>query len=298
MKIPSNRVSSVVKYFREQLAGLYAKEEIENFIFFSFNSFMGFSRVDIVSRANETMSESILLRFNFAVKDLKKYKPIQYILGETEFYGQKLKVDERALIPRPETEELVHLIITHCSDRMYPVASNGNKSFSIIDIGTGSGCIPIALKKNIPRADVSAIDVSEEALSLAKENAELNGVAINFIKADILDPATVSQLGTYDIIVSNPPYVLHSEKNDMQPNVLEYEPHLALFVNDDDPLLFYRAIMDVAAKKLKPGGKIYFEINERQAEALKRLAELRGFEKISVVKDMSGRQRIIHMQLQ
>jgi release factor glutamine methyltransferase len=294
MKIPSNRVSSVVKYFREQLAGSYEKEEIESFIFYSFNTYMGFSRMDIVSRADETMSESMLLKFNFAVKDLKRHRPIQYILGETEFYGLKLKVDERALIPRPETEELVHLIIDNCGDKMRSVPDE--QKLSILDIGTGSGCIPIALKKNIPAADVIALDVSTDALALAEENAKLNSVSLNFINADILDPATVSRLGTYDIIVSNPPYVLHSEKSSMQPNVLDHEPHLALFVNNDDPLLFYRVIMDIANEKLKPGGKIYFEINEQQGEALKQLAEAKGFTEITLVKDMSGKDRIIHMR--
>lgn len=296
MKIPSNRVSSVVKFFRERLSGLYEKEEIENFIYYAFNEYMSFSRTDLMTRADETMSESMLLKFNFAVKDLEKHKPIQYILGVTEFYRLRLKVDERVLIPRQETEELVDMII---KENEFTDTNNQHpgETFTILDIGTGSGCIPIALKKNMPWAEVSAVDVSEGALELARENAAMNNVEIDLIHADVLADGTKDKLKTYNIIVSNPPYVLHSEKNEMHSNVLDHEPHLALFVNDNDPLLFYRVIMDIGKVKLKKNGKIYFEINEKQGDALKKLAEGKGFSEVRSARDLNGKDRIITMQL-
>ena len=288
MKIPSNRVSSVIKYYRDQLGGMYEKEEIENFIFYSFEAFMGFNRTELVMKTDETMSESMLLKFSFAVKDLKRHKPIQYILGYTIFYGLKIKVDERVLIPRQETEELVDLIIKDHTP--------GGKSLKILDIGTGSGCIPVALKKNLPSAEVHALDISQDALELAKENASDNDAEVSFINADILDPATALQLAQYDVIVSNPPYVLHSEKETMQRNVLDHEPHLALFVNDNDPLLFYRVIMNTGRTCLLPGGEIYFEINEQQGGPLAELAMATGFSKAELVKDINGKNRILYVK--
>lgn len=292
MKIPSNHVSSVINYYRDQLRGLYDEEEIGNFILYSFEAFMGFTRTDLVMRGNETMSESMLLKFNFAVKDLKRFKPIQYILGYTVFYGLKIKVDERVLIPRQETEELVHLIIKNQKARARSQASTSR----ILDIGTGSGCIPIALKRNLVPAEVHALDVSQEALELAKENAMANDADVHFMHADILDPAASKTLERYDVIVSNPPYVLHSEKSAMHANVLEYEPHLALFVNDNDPLLFYRTIMSIAKEKLNPGGELYFEINEQQGDALLKLCNEMDFSSAELVKDISGKNRILYVK--
>lgn len=287
MKIPSNRVSSVIKYFREQLHGLYEKEEIENFIYYCFNEYMSFSRADLLSRTNDTMSESMLLKFNFAVKDLRKNKPVQYILESAWFYGLKLKVDERVLIPRQETEELVDLIIKE----------NKNDTLSILDFGTGSGCIAIALKKHLPLADVMALDVSEGALALAAENAKANGAEVKFFKGDILDHSSIALESRLDIIVSNPPYVLASEKASMHGNVLEHEPHLALFVNDTDPLIFYRKIMEFSKSNLKPGGKLYFEINEQQGRAMEALAAAEGMTDIKVIKDINGKDRIMYARL-
>jgi release factor glutamine methyltransferase len=304
MKIPSNRVSSVIKYYRDQLSELYSREEIENFIFFSFSEYMDFSRTDLLSRKEETMSESMLLKFNFAVKALKQHKPIQYILGSTEFYGLKIKVDERVLIPRPETEELVHVILQdeerrHKSQESRQESQDAglNTATKILDIGTGSGCIAIALSRNITGARVSAMDVSEGALELAKENAKDNNADVEFIHADVLKDETAGRLGTYHIIVSNPPYVLGAEKGSMHPNVLDNEPHLALFVNDNDPLLFYRRIMELGKQRLEKNGMIYFEINEQQGEALKRLAHDKGYSDIVLQKDLSGKDRILSIKL-
>lgn len=214
---------------------------------------------------------------------MKNENPIQQILGKADFYGLKFYVNEHVLIPRPETEELVDLIIKE------------NKDFNpaILDIGTGSGCIPISLRKNIPNAMVSSIDVSEKALEVAKKNAEWNQVEINFILDDILNPSKEIAPNSFDIIVSNPPYIRISEKEEMSNNVLKYEPHLALFVYNDDPLLFYKKIADVALKGLKPQGKIYFEINENFGAECKQMLENKGFKNVVLVKDLSNKNRIL-----
>ena len=226
-----------------------------------------------------------MLKFNYAIKELKKFKPLQYILGEADFYHLKFYVNEHVLIPRPETEELVHFIIH----------DNKMNAPAILDIGTGSGCIPIALKKNIPSAVVSSIDVSEKALNVANRNAKKNDVEILFILRDILDPLAIldQQLLKYDIIVSNPPYICNAEKNKMDKNVLDYEPHLALFVNDNDPLLFYNVICDFALKMLKTNGKLYFEINQSLASETKDLLESKGFKNVELIKDLSNNYRIL-----
>jgi release factor glutamine methyltransferase len=293
MKIPSNRIGSVIKYFREQLSDLYSSEEVENFIAYAFEEYMGYKRAELVTRANETMSESMLLKFNFVVKDLKKQKPIQYILGNTYFCGMELKVDERVLIPRQETEELVDIIVKSQG----PGIKSQDKDLRILDIGTGSGCIALALKKLLPHAEVHALDVSNEALALAEENAKANNLEITFVHGNVLEPETLQLPGTYDIIVSNPPYVLNSEKASMQPNVLQYEPHLALFVNDNDPLLFYRVILDLAKRKLNAGGSLYFEINEEQGNALVRLAEEKGMKNVTLKKDINGKDRMLSAEI-
>ncbi|MBK7183489.1 MAG: peptide chain release factor N(5)-glutamine methyltransferase [Bacteroidetes bacterium] len=283
MQIASNKIKDVVRFFREQLQGMYDASEIESFIGLCFEEYLGLKRVDIVINGERTISESDLLKFNFAIKDLKNEKPIQQILGKADFYGLKFYVNEHVLIPRPETEELVDLIIKE------------NKDFNpaILDIGTGSGCIPISLRKNIPNAMVSSIDVSEKALEVAKKNAEWNQVEINFILDDILNPSKEIAPNSFDIIVSNPPYIRISEKEEMSNNVLKYEPHLALFVYNDDPLLFYKKIADVALKGLKPQGKIYFEINENFGAECKQMLENKGFKNVVLVKDLSNKNRIL-----
>lgn len=219
------------------------------------------------------------------IEKLKNYEPIQYILGEAEFYGSIFKVNPSVLIPRPETEELVEWIETSAD------VSNGK----ILDIGTGSGCIPIVLKKKFPQAEVSALDISAEALKIARENAELNGVYIDFIQKDIFG---INELDKkYDVIVSNPPYVLESDKREMQTAVLEYEPHLALFVPDTDPLIFYRKIASLAKNHLTENGKLYFEIHQGQAENCIKLLESLGFKHITLRKDLSGNDRMIRAEI-
>lgn len=279
------------------------------FITYCLEDIAGVKRHELILKGEQTVSESELLKFNFAIKYLKKYRPIQYILGNADFYGLKFKVNEHTLIPRPETEELVDLIVKeagesrHKSQDMRHEMQENNKpevhnlqpatENSILDIGTGSGCIAIALKKNIPWANVYAMDISAEALKIAIENAQLNNVDIDFIKHDILSPSLVEQ--SFDIIVSNPPYVRESEKQQMKANVLKYEPHTALFVADEEPFVFYDAIADFALKYLKKGGKLYFEINEYLGDELVKLIEGKGFKNVGVLKDLNGKNRILRI---
>ena len=285
MKIASNKVTDIARFFKEQLQDKYEKSELETIIRYCFEEFLNVQYFDVSAHKNDTVSESELLKFNFAVKDLKTEKPLQYIFGKADFYGLKLIVNEYVLIPRPETEELVDLIISDLKKTKNPL--------TIIDIGTGSGCIPIALKKNISNAIISAMDISGNALTVAAQNAVLNQTEITFINDNILSPALHYAAASFDVIVSNPPYIRISEKEKMHANVLSYEPHLALFVNDRDPLLFYNAIADFALKTSKRGGSIYFEINENFGPEAQQLMEQKGFKNIVLVKDMSNKNRIL-----
>ena len=199
------------------------------------------------------------------------------------FFSYRFLVDENVLIPRPETEELVDWVLT--------TVTPTSKPLKIIDIGTGSGCIAISLAKSLPNAEVTAVDVSAKALQVARCNAELNGVTINFLQQDILQTTTLPD--TYDIIISNPPYVRSLEKAEMQANVLEYEPHLALFVSDTDPLLFYDRIATLARRALSPQGSLFFEINQYLGEEMKALLKAKGFEKVVLRQDLSGNDRMI-----
>ncbi|MBI3503015.1 MAG: peptide chain release factor N(5)-glutamine methyltransferase [Bacteroidetes bacterium] len=250
------------------------------------NEFLGYTRRHLQLKANQSLGEKETERFKIILSDLKKHKPIQYILGYTEFYGLKIRVNEHVLIPRLETEELVEEILQGTTGR--------GQGMNILDIGTGSGCIAIALKKNLPEATVSAFDISDEALLVAKQNSILNHTLINFLQGDILklNNSFTHQLNNFDIIVSNPPYVQQSEKSSMSKNVLNYEPHLALFVDDTNPLLFYNSIADFALQNLSQSGKLYFEINEAMGNEIKKLLENKGFKNVEIKKDMSGKDRI------
>lgn len=277
--------------FLQELSSLYEEQEIESFFYIILEKLHGLKRIDLALNPQSVMDGAHLKQWKNIVSELKKQRPIQYILGETTFYGLSFLVNENTLIPRPETEELVELIIKSFESS---VSGSGLK---ILDIGTGSGCIAISLAKNIPNAAVFAIDVSEEALDTAKKNAELNKVAIDFISTNILDVVTLSAVAgldkQFDIIVSNPPYVRNLEKDEIKPNVLEYEPHLALFVDDIDPLLFYRKIAELAIKNLNPNGKLYFEINQYLGKETIKLLEDFGFRNVELKKDIYGNDRII-----
>lgn len=220
------------------------------------------------------------------VERLKKNEPIQYIIGEEEFFGLKFRVTADTLIPRPETEELVELILNENKD---------NPSASILDIGTGSGCIAISLAKYMPHATLSAWDISVGALSAAKQNAEANRVAVRFSEVDVL--GSYPEVEQFDVIVSNPPYVMECEKLDMERNVLDFEPHTALFVPDEKPLLFYERIADIGLTLLKSKGELYFEINRAKAVETKEMLERKGYTDVRVVKDISGNDRMVVARL-
>ncbi|TDP61729.1 peptide chain release factor N(5)-glutamine methyltransferase [Flavobacterium dankookense] len=282
--------------FLQALSSLYDEKEIESFFFLTLEKLHQKKRINLALQPDLTMDEVQLTQWETVLAELKTYKPIQYILGETEFYGLPFLVNENVLIPRPETEELVELIVSNEIK-----GKREKRKVKILDIGTGSGCIPISLKKNLPSAEVFAIDVSVNALEVAQKNAEINGVEVTFVKADILqvDDLTKlitcnSQLATsLDIIVSNPPYVRNLEKAEINPNVLEYEPHLALFVEDNDALLFYRKITELAKKHLAENGKLYFEINQYLGKETVALVESYGFKNVQLRKDIYGNDRMI-----
>lgn len=271
--------------FIKALSSLYDEMEIESFFYIILEQFHNKKRIDLALQPEMEMDALQLLRWETVLSELKKEKPIQYILGETEFYGLRFRVNENTLIPRPETEELVELII---SDNQ--ITKNTN-SFTILDIGTGSGCIAISLAKNLSNAKVSAIDVSEKALEMAKKNAEINEVNVNFILADVLKLSTLQE--KYDVIVSNPPYVRNLEKHEIKPNVLEFEPHLALFVEDDDALIFYRKIAELALKNVSENGKLYFEINQYLGKETVELLENLGFKNVKLIKDIYENDRMV-----
>lgn len=289
MRIPSNKISDIAQFFRNELSAVYEKEEIEKFIEFCFEDLAGLTKTDLLTKPDKKVSESVLLKFNFAVKGLKRGRPIQYILGKAHFYGMEFNVSDSVLIPRPETEELVKLVIDDAKTR--------TGSFSILDIGTGSGCIAIALKKNLPGCHVYALDISPAAIKTAKENAEKNKCEIHFIEGDILDPASWSKLPSCLVIVSNPPYVKISESAAMHINVKEHEPHVALFVPDEDALVFYKAIAGAGRVKLKPGGTVYVEINETLGIETAIVFQQAGYSDVQLLKDINGKDRMIKAAL-
>ncbi|MGB1209977.1 MAG: peptide chain release factor N(5)-glutamine methyltransferase [Lacinutrix venerupis] len=282
-------VKDLENIFHETLDVIYGKEEVSSFFFLCTEAFYNISRLDIALNRKISITKEEQQPIFDALEALKKEQPIQYILGETEFFGLPFKVNENTLIPRPETEELVQLII----DSKKNTAST---QLSILDIGTGSGCIAIALAKNLNNAQLYALDVSEKAIEKAKENATLNNVDINFLEGSILkddDCDTLFKNLEFNIIVSNPPYVRNLEKVEIQNNVLNNEPHLALFVEDNDPLIFYRAITKFAKNKLKQNGQLFFEINEYLGEETKDLVESFGFKNVEILKDIFNKNRML-----
>ncbi len=267
--------------FYFELKEFYLKREIESFFYITATTYFKTTRVALAIDEREISSEDIAF-FDKVILELKDYKPIQYIFGKTEFYGLTFKVDKNTLIPRPETEELVQWILEITKEITNP---------KILDIGTGSGCIAIALAKNKPQAEVFAIDISEKALETAQTNAQENKVVVHFEKRDILK-STFSDR-KYDIIVSNPPYVRELEKKEINKNVLNYEPHKALFVTDDNPLIFYDKIADFAQKNLTEKGILFFEINQYLGEETVEMIRQKGFSKVELKKDFYGNDRMI-----
>jgi len=282
MGVKIQTIKDIRFYLAKELIGIYSSSEIRVLASLLIKTVTGRTKLHQLYDDGYPVSKSEVTQIIKFSNQLKTGKPVQYILGETIFYDCKIKLNSSTLIPRPETEELVDLIIRENKDY------DGN----IIDFGTGSGCIAIALAVNLPLADLTGIDISEDALRIARENADMNNVKVLFIKGDILDfnKDSVDKAG---IIVSNPPYVRNSEKALMGKNVLDFEPHQALFVENSDPLVFYNAILEHAENILLPGGRIYFEMNEAMGRSLVNLMESCGFSEIEIVSDINGKERII-----
>ena len=284
------KLKDIEQLFHKDLDALFGKDEVSQFFYWCIESFYNLSRLDIALDTNLSITveeQPIIIN---ALEQLKQEKPIQYILGKTEFYGLPFNVTENTLIPRPETEELVALIIENLQ-KSKTLKANSKVPINILDIGTGSGCIAITLAKNLPNAKVFALDVSSEALKIAKSNAKLNHVDITFIAQSILEDFNLET--KFDIIVSNPPYVRELEKVEIKPNVLNNEPHLALFVEDNNPLIFYKAITEFAEKQLTKNGQLYFEINEYLGAEMKQLVANYAFENIEIIKDMFEKDRML-----
>ncbi|WP_306353842.1 peptide chain release factor N(5)-glutamine methyltransferase [Flavobacterium sp. '19STA2R22 D10 B1'] len=268
--------------FIQSLTATYDAGEAESFFYLILEQLKQMRRVDLALNPEAKFTEEEVVQWNQILELLKAEKPIQYILGTTSFYGLEFEVNENVLIPRPETEELVEWI----------VRENATKGpVRILDIGTGSGCIAITLAKELPDAKVSAIDVSSKAIETAQRNAQRNGVAVNFVLQDILAANILPD--QYDVIVSNPPYIRELEKVEIKNNVLENEPHLALFVSDADPLIFYRKISELAIENLQSKGTLYFEINQYLGVEMKSLMQEKGFQNVELIQDIYGNERMM-----
>jgi len=278
--------------FYEQLFPLFPEMEVESFFYLLTESYLEKTRIQLALEPDFELNSTQLQQFEKALQRLLQQEPIQYVLGDTEFFGYPFQVNQHTLIPRPETEELVAWIIEDVKNKNQENSQHKplNSNITILDIGTGSGCIPISLAKELPQAKVSSIDVSEEALQVARKNSTLNEIVVNFIQQDILKAENLQE--KYDVIVSNPPYVRELEKEQMHQNVLDFEPKLALFVENDDPLIFYRKIAKLAKNALTENGKLYFEINEYLPEEMVSLLEEIGYQNIELKKDIFGKFRM------
>lgn len=281
MAVKLQTIKDIRNYISSELSGLYTDQESAAISRIIVSKIFRLSGIDSLLRENEILAgrKEAGMAFSYCRK-LKTGEPVQYVTGETSFYGCTIQVNRGVLIPRPETEELVDLIVRE------------NKGYAgrIIDIGTGSGCIAVALAKSLPSSRVTGIDRSKRAIKTAIRNAVLNDAEISFLEADIFKTGS-SETGTAGLIVSNPPYVRNSEKRFMHHNVLGFEPHGALFVPDDDPLRFYRAILRVAEQALVTDGAVYFEINEAMGKQVKNLLESRNYSETRIIKDINGKER-------
>lgn len=274
-------MKETLKKLRETLVPIYGKRETEAIIRLIFHHLKGWNLTDMLIHQEDELSDFIREEIDKILERLKEQEPIQYILGEARFHGMDLKIRPGVLIPRPETDELVDLIIDE---------NKGRDDLRILDICTGSGCIALALARNLPFSYVEAIDYAPEAIDVAKENSKNLKTDIHLILADVF---SWTPDGKFDIIVSNPPYIMDKEALEMERNVLDYEPHDALFVRNEDPLAFYSRIADIAVRSLKSNGRIYFEINPLTADSLKELIEKKGFSDVSVIRDTSGKKRFL-----
>ena len=270
-----NKLVNIIPKFLSEIKN-FSRREVTSFAYLSIEKILGYSKSDCIIHSNHELTNDNIISFENIINDIKQNIPIQYILGEAHFYDLKFKVNYSTLIPRGETEELVQYILLH-------------DFISVLEIGTGSGCIAISIAKN-SNSKITAIDNSLEALEIAKSNAILNSVEINFELSDVFN---FSDTKKYDLIVSNPPYVLESEKKLMNKNVLDYEPHNALFVSDNDPLIYYKEIAKIATNNLNKNGLLFFEINEKYSKQIIELLSNLNFVDIELKKDINGRDRII-----
>jgi|SRR5690554_491421 len=285
------RLKEIQNIFHTELDGIFGANEVSSFFNILISHYLKLNRIALVLEPDLTISKNEEQPLFEALSRLKVQEPIQYIISETEFFGLPFKVNEHTLIPRPETEELVTFVIESSRFKV-----QDSRPLTILDIGTGSGCIAVSLAKNISNAKVYAIDVSEEALKIAKHNAELNKADIHFFKVDILNSSTWNlefKDLEFDIIVSNPPYVRRLEKKEIKNNVLNYEPHLALFVEDDNPLQFYEAIANFAMDNLNKKGCLFFEINQYLGNETKQLLQDKGFTDLELKPDIFGNNRML-----
>lgn len=274
--------SQIKKIFHQQLKEIYIENEIDSLFFIALEYVTSISKIEYILQKEEEISEEKLIELKFILEELTKNKPIQYITKNAYFYGLNFYVNEKVLIPRQETNELVDWVL---------MSVTHSKPIKILDIGTGSGCIAITLKKNLPLSEVFAIDISNEAIQVAQKNANNNEVEINFLQKNILEINDLQK--KFDIIISNPPYVRELEKLEMAPNVLDNEPHLALFVPDNNPLLFYEKITEIALKNLTEDGMLFFEINQYLSAETKKMIENKGFKNVTLRKDLQENYRMI-----
>lgn len=282
MKFTSNLLKTLVAEYTAQLQKIYPVDEAKSLIYWLTEAFFGVNRLQLAMHPETRLNESEMLKLLFAVKELKQHKPVQYVVGEMTFSGLRIKVSPEVLIPRQETEQLVQWI----------AESEINHVSGILDVCTGSGCIALALKNMLSQADVMGYDFSDQAVTKAKENAALNNLEVSFFVESVFT-SFIEGLPLFDVVVSNPPYVLESEKEMMRPNVLNFEPHEALFVSDDQPLLFYESILKQSVTYLRKGGRIYFEINEAMGEEMVHLLRVFGFTEIEVKNDLNGKPRMV-----
>ena len=290
------QLKDIKTIFYQELEALYPKTEVDAFFYRLIEHYLGVERFVLVLHPNYTVTREEEQPFFEALAQLKRERPLQYILGVAYFMDLKLKVDERVLIPRPETEELVQWIIEDIRNETLNNSCLNAKPIRLLDIGTGSGCMAIALAKKLPEAKVYALDVSEKALEVARENAAWHGVDVTFLHGDLLHPKLELDL-EFDYVVSNPPYVREQEKAAIKNNVKQYEPAIALFVPDDNPLIYYKALATLARQYLTQNGTLYLEINQYLAKATQALLEAHNFSEIECRKDRFGNERMLKSKI-
>lgn len=278
------KLSSVISEVRGRLEPKFGRREATQLIYFALEQLKEWSGVQVAMHLDDEVTDFLSAKLNEVSSRLLSGEPIQYIFSSAHFYGLDLKVNKATLIPRPETAQLVDIIVNDFA---------GRPDLRVVDFGTGSGCIAIALARNLRFPEVVAVDNSAEALEVARENARLLNVSVDFRHLDMLDSVAMKSMGRFDIIVSNPPYIIIKEAEDMEDNVLDYEPHTALFVPDDDPLRFYKPIAAFAAKHLANGGGVYLEINPMFASEVKKLFLTAGFGEVDIQKDFQMRDRFV-----